>query len=77
MTHRCTYCPEVLLDLDTYAETVARGRFLGWRIFEGGSTTGQRIDVKICPKCAKSPMPPRKGSELEGQLDLFDSGEGD
>jgi len=77
MTYRCDFCPSKIFDFGTPQESLARARFLRWRIFEGNSITGQHIDVKICPKCAKSSMPPRKRSELEGQLDLFDSGEGD
>lgn len=59
------------MEMDNEADTIARARYKGWRIWKGPSVTGQPIDIAYCPDCAKSHRPARKEPELANQLDLF------
>lgn len=67
-------CPSSVDDLQDPIETLARARYLGWRIFDGASAGGTPLKVCWCPDCFERGAPVRRRQviELEGQASLFD-----
>jgi len=73
---RCQGCAAELMDIGSVELTVARGRFLGWRIFDGESAAGTPLKACWCPSCVDKDRPraPKPPPNLEGQL-TFDIAE--
>lgn len=67
-------CPHVVDDLQDPIETLARARYLGWRVFDGESAGGTRLKVVWCPECFERGTPVRRqrpAQQIEGQDSLF------
>ena len=66
----CQGCEGILLDLGDEEQTKARGRYLGWRIFDGQSAAGTPLSVRWCPSCVDKNRPrlPKPPENYEGQL---------
>lgn len=71
----CQGCNDWVLDLNTSAETEARARFLGWRVFDGTSAGGTPLKASWCPQCFEKGIPVRSRKlvpQQDGQLTFDD-----